>query len=185
MAPDHAARAIWELSGRVDWTMYAQDVQAVEGQAGRPAWNPRLLACIWIYAYTQGIGSARKIARRLSFDPAFQWLAGMERINHHSLADFRTKTQNVEQIFVNLLGVLSAEGLIALEPVAHDGTKVRACASGKSFRRASASIWKRPARMWLRWAPPPPCRRRRPGSMARAAPKPRAGSGGSKPPPRP
>jgi hypothetical protein len=25
----------------------------------------------------------------LAYDPAFQWLAGLEVINHHSLSDFR------------------------------------------------------------------------------------------------
>jgi hypothetical protein len=34
-----------------------------------------------------------------------------------------------------LLGVLSSEGLISLERVVHDGTKVKASASGKSFHR--------------------------------------------------
>lgn len=135
VAPDHSVRAIWSLSERIDWTMYTEEVQAVEGGSGRPAWDPRLLACIWIHAYTRGIGSAREISRRLAYDPAFQWLAGMEQINYHTLADFRTKTENVEQLFIKLLGVLSAEGLITLERVTHDGTKIRACASGKSFRR--------------------------------------------------
>lgn len=91
VAPDHSVRAIWALSEQVDWTMYAQEVQAVQGWAGMPPWNPRLLACVWIYAYTQGIGSSREIARRFAFDPAFQWLAGMEQINYHTLADFRTE----------------------------------------------------------------------------------------------
>lgn len=133
--PDHIVRAVWELSGQLDWTSYAQRVQAVEGKAGRPAWEPRLLACIWLYAYTQGIGSAREISRRMSFDPAFQWLAGLEVINYHTLADFRTRQRDVAELFVQLLGVLSGEGLITLERIMHDGTKIRACASGKSFRR--------------------------------------------------
>jgi len=34
-----------------------------------------------------------------------------------------------------VLGLLSAEGLITLERVMHDGTKIKACAGGDSFRR--------------------------------------------------
>ena len=34
-----------------------------------------------------------------------------------------------------MLGLLSAEGLVQLEQVMQDGTKIRALASGKSFRR--------------------------------------------------
>ena len=38
-------------------------------------------------------------------------------------------------MFAQLLAVLSSEGLITLEQVVHDGTKVKASASGKSFHR--------------------------------------------------
>jgi len=41
----------------------------------------------------------------------------------------------LEETFTQVLGLLSAEGLIALEQVMQDGTKIRALASGKSFRR--------------------------------------------------
>lgn len=133
--PDHVVRAIWELSGKLDWSPYAECVKAVEGGAGRPAWDPRLLACIWVYAYARGIGSARAVARQMEFDPAFQWLAGLETVNYHTLADFRTRRRDVEDLFVQLLGVLSAEGLVALQRITHDGTKIRACASSGSFHR--------------------------------------------------
>ena len=133
--PDHVVRAIWELSGKLDWSPYAECVKAVEGGAGRPAWDPRLLACIWVYAYARGIGSARAVARQMEFDPAIQWLAGLETVNYHTLADFRTRRRDVEDLFVQLLGVLSAEGLVALQRITHDGTKIRACASSGSFHR--------------------------------------------------
>jgi len=48
-------------------------------------------------------------------------------------------------LFVQVLGVLSHEGLInALERVMHDGGEVEACASDKSFRAAKrpwSDIW--------------------------------------------
>ena len=34
-----------------------------------------------------------------------------------------------------MLGVLSHQGLVTLKRVMHDGTKIKACASDKSFRR--------------------------------------------------
>ena len=43
--------------------------------------------------------------------------------------------QALNELFVQILGVLSYEGLITLERVMHDGTKVKACAADKSFRR--------------------------------------------------
>jgi len=133
---DHPARAIWELVGNLDLSSYEKPIEAVEGVAGRPVWDPRLLISLWIYAYSRGIGSAREISRRLAYDPAFQWLAGLEVINHHSLSDFRVGyDKELTELFTHTLGVMSAEGLVSLERVMHDGSKVRAMAGADSFRR--------------------------------------------------
>ena len=133
---DHPARAIWELTGRVDWSGFYCSIQAVEGVAGREAWDPRLLGSLWIYAYSRGIGSAREVARRCSYDPGFQWLTGLAEVNYHTLADFRVGYgSKLDELFTQVLGLLSAEGLITLERVMHDGTKIKASAGADSFRR--------------------------------------------------
>ena len=63
------------------------------------------------------------MARRCEYDPAFQWLTGMEVVNYHSLADFRVDHEKaLDQLFAQLLGVLSSEGLIRLEHVVLEGT---------------------------------------------------------------
>jgi len=133
---DHPVRAIWALSGELALESFYAPIEAVEGVAGRMPWDPRLLICLWVYAYSRGISSAREVARRCQFDPAFQWLCGMEPINYHTLSDFRaTHDTALKELFVEVLGVLSAEGLISLERVMHDGTKIRAEVSRGSFGR--------------------------------------------------
>jgi hypothetical protein len=83
-----------------------------------------------------GIGTAREIERRCEYDPAFWWLTGMEKVNHHSLSDFRMeKKEELEELFAQVLGAASAEGYISLEQVTLDGTKIKANASQKSFHR--------------------------------------------------
>jgi len=122
--------------GQLDLKGYRAEVGSVEGVAGRPAYDPRLLISLWIYAYSQKVGSAREVERRCGYDPAFQWLTGMEVVNYHTLADFRVQHEKaLDELFAQLLGVLSSEGLISLERVVHDGTKVKASASGNSFHR--------------------------------------------------
>ncbi len=134
--PDHPARAIWAFLSRLDLSSFYAPVRAVQGVAGRAAWDPRLLVGLWLYAYSRGIGSAREVARRCGYDPGFQWLTGMQEINHHTLSDFRVGHQAaLDELFVQALGLLSAEGLITLERVAHDGTKILASAGADSFRR--------------------------------------------------
>ena len=133
---DHEARAIWDFVGSLDLAPYYGDIGSVEGEAGRPAYDPRVLMSIWVYAYAKGIGSAREMARRTEYDPAFQWLTGMEIINYHTLSDFRIDhKERLDRLFVQTLGIMSAEGLVTLERVMHDGTKVKACAGADSFRR--------------------------------------------------
>jgi transposase len=135
IAEDHPARAIWAFVGNLDLSGYTKHVRAVEGLAGRPALDPQLLISLWVYAYGQGVGSARAIERLCEYDPAYQWLTGMEVVNAHSLSDFRVQHEEVlKGLFVQTLGVLQSEGLITLERVTQDGTKIRACAAPDSFR---------------------------------------------------
>ena len=132
---DHPARAIWEFVGRLDLSLYYDAIASREGAAGRPAWDPHLLISLWIYAIKDGVGCAREIERLCEHDPAYQWITGMESVNHHTLSDFRTSNKAaLEHLFIEILGVLSAEELITLELVAHDGTKIRASAGADSFR---------------------------------------------------
>jgi transposase len=132
----HPARAIWEFAGCLDLTVFYENIKAVEGVAGRRATDPRLLISLWIYALSQGVGSARNIAELCEYHPAFQWLAGTEEINHHTISDFRVDHKEaLEKLFVQVLGILSAEGLVTLERVMHDGTKIKAYAGLDSFRR--------------------------------------------------
>ena len=87
--PDHRARAIWELVGRLDLRGFYEAIESSEEEGGRPAFDPQLLISLWVYGQSLGIGSAREIERRCEWDPAFLWLAGLEVVNYHTLADFR------------------------------------------------------------------------------------------------
>ena len=86
---EHGARAIWEFVGRLDMSGYREKVRAVEGKAGRPGWEPRLLISLWVYAYSEGVGSARAIEELCEWEPGYQWLTGARVVNAHTLSDFR------------------------------------------------------------------------------------------------
>lgn len=133
---DHPARAIWALVGRLDLSRFYQGIESSAEEGGRPAFDPQLLISMWVHAYSQGIGSAREIARRCEFDPAFQWLTGLMEVNYHTLADFRVdKQQELDELFTQVLAALSKEGLITLEQVMQDGTKIKALASTRSYQK--------------------------------------------------
>jgi transposase len=136
---DHEVRAIWEIVGSLDLSSYYDRIDSVEGSAGSPAFDPHLLISLWIYAYSKGVSSAREIARLSGHDPAYQWLTGMRPVNYHTLADFRSAhSDSLRQLFVEVLALLTSEGLITLERVMHDGTRIKACAGRDTFRKEEA-----------------------------------------------
>ena len=133
---DHPARAIWEMLGQVDLSPFEQTIRAVEGRAGQATVSPRLLSALWIYGYSEAISSARELSRMCEYEPGCQWLTGMEGINHHTLSDFRVEhKKGLDGLFAQVLGLLSAEGLVELKQVTQDGTKVKASAGKDTFRR--------------------------------------------------
>src|SRR6267378_4497966 len=133
---DHPARAIWALVGRLDLSAFYRTIESSTEEGGRPAFDPQMLISLWVYAYSQGIGSAREVSRRCEYDPAFQWLTGLEEVNYHTLADFRVERQEeLDELFTQVLAALSKEGLITLETVMQDGTKIKALASSRSYRQ--------------------------------------------------
>ena len=132
----HRVRAIWELTGRLDLGPFAAQLRTQKNLGGRAAWEPRLLVAVWIWAYSEGISSAREISRLCEYRPELQWLCGMETINHHTLSDFRvSQSEALEQIFTNVLAVMSEAELIDLKQVAVDGTRVRSQGATSSRRR--------------------------------------------------
>jgi len=133
---DHKARAIWDLAGQLDLSRFTQSLRTTAGCAGRPAWNPQLMFSVWIYAYSEGITSAREIERRMQWEPGMQWLGGLEKVNHHSLSDFRVAHgAALDEVFAQVLALLAQEGLVDYGRVMHDGTKIRSLAGADSFRR--------------------------------------------------
>jgi transposase len=133
---DHKARAIWEVVGSRDLSRFYEPLRTTQGCAGRPAWDPRLLVSLWIYAYSEGISSAREIERLMEWERGLQWLGGMEKVNCHTLSDFRVEhTAALDELFAGLLVALEKAGLVSLEQVMHDGTKIRAQAGADSLRR--------------------------------------------------
>jgi len=136
VGPDHPVRAIWELVGERDLSRFYGKIESVDGVAGRPAHDPRLLISLWIYGYTDGIPSAREIARRCEYDPPYQWLTGANPVCAHTLSDYRTAHADaLKDLSAQVLALLAGEGLIDLDSVTQDGTKIRASAGSDTFRR--------------------------------------------------
>jgi len=129
---DHLAREVWRFLSTLDLAAFHDAIRSRQGQGGAPAFDPRVLLGLWLYATAaDSVGSARRLAHLVKEHAAYRWIAGGMLINYHTLADFRTDHGAlVEKLLTSSVAVLASEGLIAIEgiEVAHDGTRVRASA---------------------------------------------------------
>lgn len=133
---DHRARIVWAYVEGLDLTPLYQQIQAVEGEAGRPATDPKILLALWLHATLEGVGAARALDRLCTTHVAYQWLCGGVPMNYHTLADFRTaQGAFLDTLLTQGVATLMAQGLVTLERVAQDGVRVRASAGAASFRR--------------------------------------------------
>jgi len=136
LAPTHRARAIWDIVERLDLAAFYASIRARGAEPGRPATDPKVLIALWLYATTEGIGSARELARLCDEHDAYRWLRGGVPVNYHTLSDFRTGyAQALDELLTQVLAALTKAGLLQLKRVAQDGMRVRASAGKSSFRR--------------------------------------------------
>lgn len=134
--PDDEARTIWRFVEQLDISRFLEPIEAREGEPGRPATDPKILLTLWLYAITQGIGSARELARLCESHDAYRWICGGVSVNHHSLSDFRVgHGAALDDLFTQVLAAMMGQGLVTVSRVAQDGTRVRASAGAASFRR--------------------------------------------------
>lgn len=136
IAVDHPARLIWSYVLRLDLRELEERIKARKGVPGHPAITPRLLLGLWLYATSEGVGSARLLSRLCERDDVYRWLCGGVGVNHRTLGEFRVSHRELlERLLAHSVTALVAEGLIDLDALSQDGVRVRASAGASSFRR--------------------------------------------------
>ncbi len=133
---DHPVRIIWAYVERLDLSALESRIKAREGHPGHPPIAPRLLLALWLYATSDGVGSARALERLCESHDAYRWLVGGVSVNYHTLSAFRVDHPDLlDDLLVKNVAALAAAGLIDLDTLAQDGIRVRAAAGAGSFRR--------------------------------------------------
>jgi len=118
---------------------------------GQPPYHPAMMVKLLLYGYCIGTASSRKIERATYRDVAFRVLAGDQHPDHDSIAEFRKRhLEALAAVFVQVLRLCQAAGLVTLGHVALDGTKLKANASkhkamsyarmGETERRLEAEV---------------------------------------------
>jgi len=101
-------------------------------EVGCPPYPPKVMAEILCYAYSKGIRSSRKIEEQLKIDIRLIWLAGGLKPDHNTLARFRkAHFEEFTRLFKDSVRVCCEAGLVFLNVVSTDGSKIAAAASKK------------------------------------------------------
>lgn len=133
---DHKVRAVAKYVSQLDLSSILCKIKSVESSPGAPATSPEVLLTLWLYAFIEGIVSARTINRYCTEHIAFKWICGNKPVNEHTISDFRTQHgEAFDELLTQSIAVLSHHGLINVESIAQDGMKVEAHAGKSSFRR--------------------------------------------------
>ncbi len=138
---DHPVRAVWSYVEGLDLQVFYDRIKSRGEVPGRPATDPHILLALWLYATADGVGSARALARLCEHHTIYRWICGGVGVNHTMLSEFRLESgEFLDRLLTSSLAALMKEGLITLEEVITDGTKVRAAASRSSMRRKQTLV---------------------------------------------
>src|ERR1700689_4479897 len=122
----HLARFVVEVIGGLDLRSMTGSYRG----SGEASYHPQLLLGILVYGYATGVFSSRKLERATYDSVAFRFIAANEHPDHDTIATFRRRFLNqIEALFVQVLGVAREMGVLKLGTVALDGTKIHANAS--------------------------------------------------------
>jgi len=124
----HIARTIDEIVERLD-------TKAIENQyseLGRPAFHPKMLLKVLLYAYGSGLRASRKIEDACKSNLYYMYLSGMQVPDFWTICLFRRRFANeVEGIFCQVVRLCVEMGITRLGRISLDGSKLRASASAK------------------------------------------------------
>jgi transposase len=138
----HLALFVSDVVDELDLSAIVGAYEHGDGR-GQPPYHPALMVKLLLYAYCTGKPSSRKIERATYEEVAFRVLAADQHPDHDSVAEFRKRHLNaLAGLFVQVLQLCQAAGLVKLGHVALDGTKIKANASkhkAMSYDRMTAT----------------------------------------------
>ena len=117
LPPEHRARAIWAMVEQLALGKFYDTIVARGSEPGRPAIDPKVLVALWLYATSEGVGSARELARLCEAHDAYRWLCGGVRVNYHTLSDFRVGHEEaLDELMTQVLAVMLGLSALAMLP---------------------------------------------------------------------
>lgn len=106
---------------------------------GGSNYHPLLLLKVLVYGYVTNIYSSRKLAEACRERIPFMWLSAMSKPDHNTINRFRgvRLKHALRSVFEEVVKLLAEEGLLSIDQVYTDGTKIEANANKYTF------VWKK------------------------------------------
>jgi transposase len=133
VAEDHLVWTILEAVEEMDLSGFYADYRA-DGH-GRPAYDPKMMVALLLYAYAKGNRSSRGIERECQEDVAYRVICSNLVPDHSTIAEFRVRHEAaLGEVFTSVLSLCRTAGLVRVGVVAVDGTKIAANAARTANR---------------------------------------------------
>lgn len=132
---NHVVRVVNDMINTLSDDLFLEPYKG----GGRPAYHPKMMTKIVLYAYTQKIFSCRDIAKALQENLPMMWLAAQQTPDFRTINRFRSERLKplMDKLFSELTCLLIKEGYVDGKSYFLDGTKIEANANKYSF------VWKK------------------------------------------
>jgi transposase len=106
---------------------------------GSSSYHPQMLLKVVVYGYVTNTYSSRKLAAACKESIHFMWLSSMSYPDHNTINRFRgvRLKHALRSVFEDVVKLLAEEGLLSIEEINTDGTKIEANANKYTF------VWKK------------------------------------------
>lgn len=149
---DHACRVVNDVINKIS----LEPLLAAYHTIGSSSYHPQMLLKVLVYGYVSNIYSSRKLEAACKESIYFMYLSSMSYPDHNTINRFRgvRLKDALRKIFEEVVLLLAQEGLLSIEEVYTDGTKIEANANKYTFvwRKAIATnkekIKKQLAHIW-------------------------------------
>jgi transposase len=124
----HLAWQVLDAVGRLDLSAFLAGYRR-DGQ-GAAAYHPAVLVALLLYCYSKGLRSSRGVEAASYDDVGARVILGNQHPDHATVARFvRRHHRQMRPLFVQVLVQCAERGLVTVDLVAADGTKLHANAS--------------------------------------------------------
>lgn len=133
LADDHLVWFVLDAIEELDTSAFHQRRRT--GGVGRAGYDPDMLLGLLIYAYATGQRSSRRIERLCADHVAYRVVCAQDAPDHTTIARFRAAHDDaLIDVFAQVLRLCVQAGMVRVESIAIDGTKIAANASMSANR---------------------------------------------------